>query len=319
MVVVVIPLLVVTSFLCLLGNACFLIAKACITHVVYVVCLMHTRLDHSCSDTSSSTSMNCWPAGSGGGGGAHALKDQERKGWTVTIHDLSGSTLAAASMITPFVPSAGTSRVSKSNPGAWLIMRPDGLGHGDSWTPWGQLEAWRERGRKAGVGCRFQLLPPTTGLLAAAGGATNPGILITETVLSKQSGAEFRIDTSRLCSSSNPPGGTTTTTPAASPGGSPKSSGDYAFLNLQGHLPVPVVGGFVMSCNVQADGGGGSSGRRRRRKPVVQLATRHVSTVEDAAIFMALAAAVDLSADICLSSLNKKKKSKSHGLGATTR
>ncbi|KAF2320764.1 hypothetical protein GH714_030579 [Hevea brasiliensis] len=53
-------------------------------------------------------------------------KDQstkERKGWTVTIHDLSGSPVAMASMVTPFVPSLGSDRVNRSNPGAWLILR----------------------------------------------------------------------------------------------------------------------------------------------------------------------------------------------------
>ncbi|CAH2050254.1 unnamed protein product [Thlaspi arvense] len=49
---------------------------------------------------------------------------KERKGWSVMIHDLSGSPVAAASMVTPFVPSRGTDLVSRSNPGAWLILRP---------------------------------------------------------------------------------------------------------------------------------------------------------------------------------------------------
>jgi hypothetical protein len=51
---------------------------------------------------------------------------KERKGWSVTVHDLSGSPVAMASMVTPFVPSPGTDRVSRSNPGAWLILRPAG-------------------------------------------------------------------------------------------------------------------------------------------------------------------------------------------------
>jgi len=38
------------------------------------------------------------------------------------IHDLSRSPVAAASMVTPFVPSVGTDRVNRSNPGASLIL-----------------------------------------------------------------------------------------------------------------------------------------------------------------------------------------------------
>jgi hypothetical protein len=60
------------------------------------------------------------------------------------IHDLSGSPVAAASMVTPFVPSPGSDRVSHSNPGAWLILRPDHRVK-NSWRPWGRLEAWREQ------------------------------------------------------------------------------------------------------------------------------------------------------------------------------
>ncbi|RCV38013.1 hypothetical protein SETIT_8G108100v2 [Setaria italica] len=67
---------------------------------------------------------------------------KERKGWSVTVHDLSGSPVALASMVTPFVGSPGTDRVSRSNPGGWLILCPvDG-----TWMPWGRLECWCERG-----------------------------------------------------------------------------------------------------------------------------------------------------------------------------
>ncbi|CAM8885042.1 unnamed protein product [Rhodiola kirilowii] len=58
---------------------------------------------------------------------------KDRKGWSITVHDLSGSPVAAASMVTPFVASPGSDRVSRSNPGSWLILRPaDG-----TWKPWG--------------------------------------------------------------------------------------------------------------------------------------------------------------------------------------
>ncbi|KAK3121109.1 hypothetical protein QOZ80_8BG0646160 [Eleusine coracana subsp. coracana] len=50
-------------------------------------------------------------------------------------------------------------------------------------------------------------------------------------------------------------------------------------------------GGFVMSCVVEGEARGG--------RPVVQLAARHVACMEDAAMFVALAAAVDLSVKAC--------------------
>lgn len=48
--------------------------------------------------------------------------------------------------VTPFVPSAGMDVVSKSNPGAWLLLRPEVDQSGnDTWRAWGKLEAWKER------------------------------------------------------------------------------------------------------------------------------------------------------------------------------
>ncbi|KAM0902145.1 hypothetical protein ACQ4PT_019489 [Festuca glaucescens] len=91
---------------------------------------------------------------------AQAAEGKERKGWSVTVHDLSGSPVALASMVTPFVASPGTDRVSRSNPGAWLILRPAGDG---AWEPWGRLECWRERGGAGSsdsLGYRFDLLVP---------------------------------------------------------------------------------------------------------------------------------------------------------------
>ena len=84
----------------------------------------------------------------------------EHKGWSVTVHDLKGSPVAMASMVTLFVPSLGTDRVSRSNPGAWLILRPAGDG---AWEPWARLECWRERGGAGAsdsLGYHFALLVP---------------------------------------------------------------------------------------------------------------------------------------------------------------
>lgn len=67
-------------------------------------------------------------------------------------------------MVTHFVPSPGSNRVSRrSNPGAYLILRPDHRGE-DSWRPWGRLEAWRERESGGGLGCKFELMADGGGL-----------------------------------------------------------------------------------------------------------------------------------------------------------
>ncbi|QHO24361.1 uncharacterized protein DS421_12g371580 [Arachis hypogaea] len=153
----------------------------------------------------------------------------------------------------------------RSNPGAWLIVRPDAC-RPESWQPWGKLEAWRERGLRDSVCFRFHVLSE-----AREGGE----LLMSEIFLSAEKGGEFFIDTERHMRTANA---------SANPVPSPQSSGDFGAL-------TPVGGGFVMSCRVQGEG--------KRSKPLVQLALRHVTCVEDAAIFMALEAAVDLSIEAC--------------------
>ncbi|XP_059649036.1 uncharacterized protein LOC132294991 [Cornus florida] len=187
---------------------------------------------------------------------------RERKGWKVKIHDLSGSAVAAAFITTPFVPSTGCDWVAKSNPGAWLIVRPDAC-RPETWQPWGKLEAWRERGIRDSICCRFHLLSESQEC---------GDLLMSEVFINSEKGGEFFIDTDRQ------------TRAPATPIPSPQSSGDFAGLS-------PAVGGFVMRCRVQGEG--------KSSKPLVQLAMRHVTCVEDAAIFMALAAAVDLSIEAC--------------------
>ncbi|KAF6168928.1 hypothetical protein GIB67_038425 [Kingdonia uniflora] len=209
--------------------------------------------------------MNSYWSSFSGGGGTEQEKSErrERKGWKVMIHDLSGSAVAAAFISTPFVPSTGCDRVLRSNPGAWMIVRPDPYGL-DSWQPWGKLEAWRESGARDNICCRFNL--------HSEGQVGGSCLLVSEMFIRADKGGEFFIDSDRP-------------TPNGTPVPSPHSSGDFAAIGPS------IAGGFVMNCRVQ--------GERKSSKPLVQLATRHVRCVEDAAIFMALAAAVDLSIEAC--------------------
>ncbi|KAL3843835.1 hypothetical protein ACJIZ3_001238 [Penstemon smallii] len=198
----------------------------------------------------------------------------ERKGWSITIHDLSGSPVAAASMVTPFVPSPGTNRVSKSNPGAWLILRPGQ----NTWKPWGRLEAWRDCSRNGDhLGYRFDLIPD--------GGIDS--ISLANSKIKTKAGGKFSIDI------------TTGPTPMTSPNSSfDLSSGSVSGSDLgsasgSGSWAHLLYRGFVMSSTVEGDG--------KCSKPEVEVGVQHVTCAEDAAAFVALAAAMDLSMDACKS------------------
>ncbi|KAK7245489.1 hypothetical protein RIF29_40335 [Crotalaria pallida] len=195
--------------------------------------------------------------------GVSERQRRERKGWMITVHDLSGSPVAAASMATPFVPSPGSDRVSRSNPGAWLILRPNGASV-SSWKPWGRLEAWRERGPVDGLGYKFELV-------AESGGSVN-GIPIAESTMSVKKGGQFCIDYQAM-----------------------KDSG------LSSRLPRE---GFVMGSTVEGAG--------KVSKPVVQVGAQHVTCMADAALFIALSAAIDLSMDACQLFSHKLRKELCH-------
>ncbi|KAF6157956.1 hypothetical protein GIB67_015272 [Kingdonia uniflora] len=196
---------------------------------------------------------------------------KERKGWSITVHDLSGSPVAAASMVTPFVASPGSDRVSRSNPGAWLILRP---GDG-TWKPWGRLEAWRERGSSDGLGYKFERMHDTSGDM------NSTGIVLAESTLGTNKGGKFVIDMSGNVA--NTTGKSRTTSPACSPRG----SGDFGY----GLWPYCLYRGFVMSSTVEGEG--------KCSKPTVEVGVQHVKCTEDAATFVALSAAIDLSMDAC--------------------
>ncbi|CAJ1951550.1 unnamed protein product [Sphenostylis stenocarpa] len=194
--------------------------------------------------------------------GVRERHGRERKGWMIMIHDLSGSPVAAASMITPFVPSPGSDRVSRSNPGAWLILRPNGASV-SSWKPWGRLEAWRERGPVDGLGYKFELV--------AENGPVN-GIPIAEATMNVKKGGQFCIDYKVM-----------------------RDSG------LSSRLPGK---GFVMGSTVEGEG--------KVSKPVVQVGAQHVTCMADAALFIALSAAIDLSMDACQLFSHKLRKELCH-------
>ncbi|KAD4179231.1 hypothetical protein E3N88_27822 [Mikania micrantha] len=160
------------------------------------------------------------------------------------------------------------SDVSSSNPGAWLILRP---GH-STWKPWGRLEAWRDSKSKDHIGYRFELLPDATvtGL--------DPVTLSNSTISSK-TGGKFTIDMSN--------GSSPMSTPNGSFGSGSGSSSDFEFGSWA-HL---MYQGFVMSSSV--------GGERRCSKPEVEVGIQHVTCTEDAAAFVALAAAMDLCVDAC--------------------
>lgn len=209
---------------------------------------------------------------------------KERKGWSVTIHDLSGSPVAMASMVTPFVPSHGSDDVRRSNPGAWLILRP---GH-NTWKPWGRLEAWRESTGGDHIGYRFELLPDA----AIAG---HEPITLSNSTISSKHGGKFNIDTGNGASPMTTPSGSFDSgsgSGSVSGSGSDFWSGSWAQLMYQG---------FVMSSKV--GGGGGCSSM-----PEVEIGVQHVTCTEDAAAFVALAAAVDLSVDACQPFSRKLRK-----------
>lgn len=193
---------------------------------------------------------------------------KERKGWFVTIHDLSGSTVAMASMQTPFVASPGTDRVRSSNPGSWIIFR---RGEDCMLKPWGRLEAWRERGGSHdGLGYKFELMPDTNNI-------NGVGISLAESSINMSKGGNFVIDLT----------GNATLSKNLSPGCSPRGSGDFGFCLC----PLSSYRGFVMSSSVEGEG--------KCSKPRVEIGVQHVGCMEDAAAFVALSAAIDLSMDAC--------------------
>ncbi|KAF7811114.1 DUF1005 family protein [Senna tora] len=194
-----------------------------------------------------------------------------RKGWSITVHDLSGSPVAAASMVTPFVPSPGSHRVSRSNPGAWLILQPGGDG---TWKPWGRLEAWREQNRSDSVGYRFDVLPDTAEPVTLAG-----------STISSQNGGKFTIDVTSGVTPVNTPHGSWD---LGSGSRSRPGSGTGSEFGLDQQC---LYKGFVMSATVDGEG--------KLSKPEVEVGVKHVTCTEDAAAFVALAAAMDLSLDAC--------------------
>ncbi|XP_075672802.1 uncharacterized protein LOC142642332 [Castanea sativa] len=218
---------------------------------------------------------------------SNSTSSKHRKGWQISVHDLSGSVVAIASMVTRFVPSPGSpGRVSQSSPGVWLIFR-----HGDvACDPWGRLEAWRERRGPDAIGYRFHLFssPDATSEIAAG-------------TLSSKNGGKFCVDKTSSVTAMDTPRGSwdfgsgswnRSRTASRSGSGSGFEFGSAALLQL--------YRGFVMSSTVRKMGKSG--------KPTVEVGVKHVTCTEDAAAFVALAAAMDLSMDACGSFSKKLRK-----------
>ncbi|KAJ4897800.1 hypothetical protein Rs2_24594 [Raphanus sativus] len=217
---------------------------------------------------------------------------KERKGWSVTVHDLSGSPVAMASMVTPFVPSPGSNRVTRSSPGAWLILRPDGRCR--TWKPWGRLEAWLEAGYSDALGYRFELFQD--GVAAEVS---------TSSSVSLKNGGSFVIDatggtnTAVSTPSTTSPQGSCDLGSGSSIGSGAGSGSGSDFGYLLPQHPAQKRG-FVMSASVEGVG--------KRSKPEVEVGVSHVTCTEDAAAHVALAAAVDLSLDACKLFSHKLRK-----------
>ncbi|CAL5215071.1 unnamed protein product [Lathyrus oleraceus] len=160
-------------------------------------------------------------------------------------------------MITLFVPFPGSDRVSRSNAGAWVILRTIGGStvSSCSWKPWGCLEAWRERGPIDGLGYKVEFFSDN--------GHVN-AIPIAKGTMSVKNGGKFCIDSAIL--------------------GSKWLPGE----------------GFVMGSTVSGEG--------KVSKPVVQVGARHVTCMPDAVLFLALAAAIDLSMVACQLFSHKLRK-----------
>ena len=109
------------------------------------------------------------------------------------------------------------------------------------------------------------------------------GVVLAESTLSSNKGGKFLIDLG--AGSSN---GRATPGNSMSPVCSPRSSGDFGYVLWPYCL---YRGGFMMSASVGGEG--------RCSKPTVEISVPHVNCTEDAAAFVALAAAVDLSMDAC--------------------
>ncbi|EAZ13484.1 hypothetical protein OsJ_03399 [Oryza sativa Japonica Group] len=159
-----------------------------------------------------------------------------------------------ASMVTPFVPSpAGSGRVSRANPGAWLILQPTGAGAGKleavgpGWRP------WRDRGPVEALGYGLELVFES--------GPTECAVPIAESSISTKRGGPVR-----------------------------HRPGQRSPLGAAG-AAWPFAGGFVMGSTAEGEG--------RASRPTVQVGVQHATCMGDVALFVALAAAVDLCMDAC--------------------
>ncbi|KAE8724766.1 Erg28 like protein [Hibiscus syriacus] len=158
----------------------------------------------------------------------------------------------------------------------------------------GRLEAWRESGFTDALGYRFDIFHDD---IAATVATTT----VSSSALSTKLGGKFTMDmTTNVLTPSTSPQGSCDFGSGSRPGSraGSGSGSDFGF----GSSPSPLyrVGGFVMSSTVEGVG--------NCSKPEVEVGVQHVTCTEDAAAFVALAAAMDLSMDACRSFSQKLRK-----------
>ncbi|KAF0935899.1 hypothetical protein E2562_036651 [Oryza meyeriana var. granulata] len=197
-----------------------------------------------------------------------AAAGKERKGWSVMVHDLSGSPVGAGLDGDAVRGLAGDRSREPLQPGRMAHPTPrrrrlrGGAGASDS------------------LGYRFDLLLP----------GVDHAVPLAESSIGASKGGKFTIDLTSMQPLSR--GGT--------PGCSPRGSRDFSQWPLASYS----YRGFVMSSSVQGEGW--------CSKPTVEVGVPHVVCAEDAAAFVALAAAVDLSMDACRLFSHKLRKELSH-------
>eukprot|EP00850_Spirogloea_muscicola_P026268 SM006395S19832 [mRNA] locus=s6395:167:780:+ [translate_table: standard] len=124
------------------------------------------------------------------------------KEWLVMVHNLAGAPVAAACMVAPLKPAAGSAVLHN----AWQIWQPEVPGS-PAWRLWGRLQTWRERGNPPSVmGYALEIL------------ASEPPLSLAGHLGCGKHAEELVVETSRSTAGSAAGGGGPATTAAAATG-----------------------------------------------------------------------------------------------------